>query len=216
MRRTQAKQTTRRSGATGSKPASVRTRLHAEVRSQMIVEAAYKAIAKEGFEKLRTRDIARLVGINIATLHHHFATKEDLVAAVANYLQSHFRLERTPVVDNETAPDALERQLKDAIFYYRKRPEMLAVYRELVGRAARDPMIRKLVQQLHTAWHTDVEEILRKGKTEGSFRADLDSKAAAGVIVSTVWGLIAHVFPSPDDFAAGFHELTRWIAGQKV
>ncbi len=204
----------RKSGAKRSKGAAVRTRLHADARSQMIVEAAFHAIAKEGFEGLRTREIARLVGINIATLHHHFGTKEDLIEAVANYLLQHFREEKTQPDKGETAVDALHRQLKDTVFYYRRRPEMLAVYREFVGRASRDPMIQKLVQQLHSTWQADVEQTLRRGKAEGSLRADLDPKAAAGILISTVWGLIANIFLSPEDFSDGFRHLTNWILAQ--
>jgi AcrR family transcriptional regulator len=207
----------RRPGAAGLKTANVRTRLNADVRSKMIVDVAFKAIAKGGFEGLRTREIAKLVGINSATLHHYFPTKEDLVESVANQLEGRFRAEKTSPVERERAVDALHRQLKDAIFYYAERPEMLAVYREFVGRAPRDPMIKKLVQRLHARWQADIVEALNKGRHDGSFRADLDSKAAAGVVLSTVWGLIAHIFTSKDDFTAGFHELLKWLApGQKI
>ena len=199
------------SGRTSSKRVEPRTRLHADVRSKMIVEAAFRAIAKDGFEGLRTRDIATLVGINSATLHHHFPTKDDLIAAVAIHLQSHFRLEKTPAVAGESAADALERQFKDAVFYFQRRPEMIAVYREFVSRAPRDRMIRKLVQQLHDGWRQDVGEILKRGELDGSFRADLNRDAACALIISAVWGLIAQVFRSVDDFAAGFHELARWM-----
>ncbi|HEY1500318.1 MAG TPA: TetR/AcrR family transcriptional regulator [Acidobacteriaceae bacterium] len=195
---------------------AVRTRLDAEVRSRMIVEAAFTAIAKDGFEGLRTRDIARLVGINSATLHHHFPTKENLIAAVAHHLESRFRTETTQALDSQRAVSPLERQFNDAIFYYKHRPEILAVYREFVGRAPRDPAIRKLLQQLHRSWHADVVATLRKGMSAGLLRDDLVPDAAAGVIISTVWGLIAHVFPSSDSFDAGFHELTRWIAADRA
>jgi AcrR family transcriptional regulator len=191
--------------------AHVRTRLEAEVRSKMIVEAAFMAIAKDGFEGLRTREIAKLVGINSATLHHHFPTKEDLIEGVAARLEGRFRAEKTSPVAGESAVDALNRQLKDAVFYYVERPEMLAVYREFVGRAPRDRVIMKLVHRLHSSWRADVVETLNKGRHDGSFRADLDPEAAAGIILSSIWGLIAHIFRSKDDFTASFHELLKWL-----
>lgn len=200
--------TTGRAGSIGGR---MRTRLDPSVRSQMIVEAAFKAVAEEGFEGLRTRNIATLVGINSATLHHYFPTKEDLIAAVASHLEHRFRTEKSPPAVKESAVDALERQLKDATWYYVDRPEMLAVYREFVGRAPRDTAIRKLVQQLHDGWLAGVVETLTRGRSDGVFRADLDVTAAAGVILSTVWGLIAHIFSSKKDFDAGFHELTKWL-----
>jgi AcrR family transcriptional regulator len=194
----------------------IRTRLDAQVRSKMIVEAAFQAIAKGGFEGLRTREIAKLVGINSATLHHYLTTKEDLIAAIADYLQSRFRTEDTQRVEGESAVTALEHQLKDAIFYYRRRPDMLAVYREFVGRAPRDPAIRKLVRRLHESWHAQVIETLFRGISDGTFRTDLDPKAAAGVIISTVWGLISQVFYSIDGFEAAFRELLKWIVRDPI
>jgi hypothetical protein len=105
--------------------------------------------------------------------------------------------------------------LKDAIFYYSTRPEMLAVFREFVGRAPRDPAIRRLVERLHGGWRADIVETLKNGKDNGSFRADLDLDAASGVILCTVWGLVAHIFSSKDKFEAGFHELTKWLVASK-
>jgi AcrR family transcriptional regulator len=101
----------------------------------MIVEAAFQSIARDAFEGLRTRETAKLVGINSARLHHHFPTKQNLIAGVANHLESRFRTEKTQTTAGESARDALERQLKDTIFHYLERPAMLAVYREFVRRA---------------------------------------------------------------------------------
>jgi AcrR family transcriptional regulator len=208
--------TARKSDATGSRAANVRTRLDADRRSKMIIEAAFKAIARDGFEGLRTREIAKLVGINSATLHHHFPTKEDLIAGVADYLQSRFRTEKTQPAASESAVEALDRQLNDVTFYYSTRPEMLSVYREFVGRAPRDPAIRKLVQRLHGGWQADIVETLKKGRNDGSFRADLDPEAAAGIILSTVWGLVAHIFPSKDGFHAASYQLTKWLVTEQM
>jgi AcrR family transcriptional regulator len=198
--------------AVAKKTTRVRTRLDPEVRRELIVKAAFKAVAKEGFEGLRTRDIARRAGINIATLHHYFPAKEDLIAAVADHLESRFRAEKTEPAAGESALDALNRQWKDGILYYFEQPEMLAVYREYTGRAARDPALRRLVERLHSDWRADIVAILQRGRSDGSLRADFDPEIAARVILSTVWGLIAHIFSSKADFDAAFQELTRWLA----
>lgn len=39
-------------------------------------------IADAALEKFRTRDVAAKAGINTATLHHYFPTKEDLILAI--------------------------------------------------------------------------------------------------------------------------------------
>ena len=55
----------------------------ADERRASLVRAAYDIIAAEGFERLRTRDVADRVGINVGTLHYYFPTKEALIEAVA-------------------------------------------------------------------------------------------------------------------------------------
>lgn len=65
----------------------VRRRLKADDRRRQIVETAFDTIAEKGFEGLRTRDVAERVGINSATLHHYFPTKEALVEGIAEHLE---------------------------------------------------------------------------------------------------------------------------------
>ena len=79
-----------------------RIRLKPDERRRLIVEAAFKALAQEGFEGLRTRDIAASVGINSATLHHYFQTKQDLIDAIAEHLERRLRTERAPLTPQDT------------------------------------------------------------------------------------------------------------------
>ncbi|TMC63676.1 MAG: helix-turn-helix transcriptional regulator [Chloroflexota bacterium] len=63
------------SSVSGPRP----NRSHKEDREQALVEAAFNQIAERGFEGLRTREVAAGVGLNIATLHYYFPTKEALI-----------------------------------------------------------------------------------------------------------------------------------------
>src|SRR5262249_61472644 len=54
-------------------------------RRSALVQAAYARIARQGFEGLRTRDVAADVGVNIATLHYYFPTKEALIRGVVGH-----------------------------------------------------------------------------------------------------------------------------------
>src|SRR5919201_2737422 len=74
-----------------------------------LVAAAYRRIATDGFEGLRTRDVARAVGVNIATLHYYFPTKEDLIRSVIGHAMSRFQ---TTLAAAGTAADRLRAQLQ--------------------------------------------------------------------------------------------------------
>src|SRR2546425_11052156 len=62
-----------------------------ESRREELVLAAYRRIAEAGFEGLRTRDVAAEAGVNIATLHYYFPTKEALIRGVVGHAMGRFR-----------------------------------------------------------------------------------------------------------------------------
>lgn len=57
-------------------------RLTGEERRRQIVEAAAALFARKGFRGTKTREIAQAVGVSEAMLFKHFATKEELYAAI--------------------------------------------------------------------------------------------------------------------------------------
>ncbi len=61
--------------------ASTRTTDNQQSKSR-ILAAALTVFAKHGFEGARTRDIAELAQVNIATLHYHFKSKDNIYASV--------------------------------------------------------------------------------------------------------------------------------------
>ena len=80
-----------------------------ENRRQALVEAAIDEIAERGFEGLRTREVAAHVGLNVATLHYYFPTKEALIRGVLGYAMGHFRATLTP---SGSAADQLRNHLR--------------------------------------------------------------------------------------------------------
>jgi len=193
-----------------------RTRLNADVRRRLIVDAAFKVVAASGFEGLRTRDIADVVGINSATLHHHFPTKEDLVAGIAEELERRLRSEKTTAVGPKaaTAIVALQCQFADAAFYRDERPDLLIVYREFVARAPRDPLIDKLVIGLNAGWKANVVTILKRGVKDGSLRPDLNVPAASEIVLNTIWGGLSRAPTNTESFRKACEELLRLLTHQ--
>jgi AcrR family transcriptional regulator len=194
-----------------------RTRLKPDERRRLILEAAFKALAHEGFEGLRTRDIAASIGINSATLHHYFETKQDLIDGIAEHLEQRLRTERAPLRPQEGPADRdpFARQFEDLVFYQLEAPDVLAVYREFVGRAPRDPAIRALVGELHANWKASIVAALAQTQARGEIRADIDLDAAAGLVLSTAWGLIAQIFASTTELEAAAKQLRLLLGPPK-
>ena len=65
----------------GETPAR-RSRISGEERRRQIIESAATLFSQKGFRGTTTREIAQTVGVSEAMLFKHFATKEELYAAI--------------------------------------------------------------------------------------------------------------------------------------
>jgi AcrR family transcriptional regulator len=59
-------------------------------RCRLLLQTAFDVIAEVGFEGLRTRSVASRAGVNIATLHYYFPSKQDLVEGMAQFIGAKF------------------------------------------------------------------------------------------------------------------------------
>lgn len=179
-----------------------------EKRRQELIVAAYRAIAERGFEGLRTRDVAAGVGVNIATLHYYFPTKESLIRGVVDFAMSRFRStlapHGTPVSQVRDHLRALRRLLLDE-------PELGAVMVELVLRSSRDQAISALLQETFQAWHTTMRALLRRGVREGTLRAEADSAGAAAIVMSTFTAYMLPVMSGSPIGDQALSQLEQWL-----
>jgi AcrR family transcriptional regulator len=157
-----------------------------EERRQALVRAAFGCIAERGFEGLRLRDVAAEVGIDHSTLHHYFASKQDLVAGVVNYATRQF----WPTMPAEGgAIDRLQYHLAALGRMIREHPALFTVMGELDLRARRDPAIRAIIDRHEEGWRIVLEEVLRRGAKEGVLTRDLDVAVGAELIIAAVKGV---------------------------
>lgn len=135
------------------KPArSRRVRVSGEERRRQIIEAATTLFSRKGFRGTTTREIARAVGVSEAMLFKHFATKEELYAAIIEAKAHVERLVDTVVEAAERGDDAevLRTLAREMIARTRTDPTLmrLTFFSALEGHALSDMMFRSRVQQL--------------------------------------------------------------------
>jgi AcrR family transcriptional regulator len=140
-----------------------------------LLRAAFDVIAEVGFEGLRTRAVAQRAGVNIATLHYYFPTKQQLIEGVAEWMGARFVTLHGPSPQPSGIPalDRLRQEFSDGLFYRLEHPELLLVIQEFSLRGKRDPEVQKIVLQLNGYWRSGLEYLIRSGIDEGSFRNDL-------------------------------------------
>jgi AcrR family transcriptional regulator len=185
-----------------------------EARRGELLEAAYAVVAEKGLEGLRTRDIAARAGVNIATLHYYFGTKEALLSALLDHVR-----EKLAAAGREARPrrgkSAILAHLESAWKSFQDTPHLATVLQELVIRAHRDADARASFRAQHDAWSGALEEVLAEAIARGELPAKLDPRAGSRILTSFVMGAMVQleVNPRAFDFNAVARELTRWIEG---
>lgn len=200
-----------------STPPAARQRLQADERRQQIVERAFAMIAEAGFENFRTRDVADRVGINSATLHHYFTTKEALIEGVGAYLEGRYRDLSGPVASDFGVPPALQalrREFADARCLREEHPDMLAVSSEFLLQVRRDRTAAHAISSMHQHWRRQIELIVRDGRSTGVFGRHVDPAAVSMVVVGALWSATGLLHASSEEFNRMCAELETWLTGQ--
>ncbi|SHE35021.1 transcriptional regulator, TetR family [Seinonella peptonophila] len=177
-----------------------------EDRSQTLILAAYHTIAEKGFEGLRLREVADRVGLNHATLHHYFPTKEALVQAVVLYVTQRFA-QTVPI--GETPVEQLRSHLHLIQQLMQEEPALFIALNEAKLRAQRDPIIRITVQKQAEAWHEFLVNILREGIKQGNWSESLDVEAVASAIIALINS--TNIGLSSKRTKQAMQQLERWL-----
>lgn len=191
---------------------------HGEAQRQALVNEAYLLIAEGGFERLRTREVASRAGVNTATLHYYFATKEDLIRGVADRLLQEISTVRALSAREEvsTPLGELRGDFADEQTRLRESPETHVVLFELYLRSLRDQTMRDILKELDAQWRRHIEAYLADGVRQGVFRADLDVPAAASGLMAFIKGSILQAMTNPQSFPPDrvYAEIEYWITGK--
>jgi AcrR family transcriptional regulator len=188
---------------------------HGAAQRRELVLTAFHLIAEKGFEGLRTRAVAERMGVNIATLHYYFTTKEDLIRAVVDYMHERFAAMHDPqTVHNPDQPLAeFRNDLADVTYKWETEPDLYLVMVELFLRAQRDPRIRAIMCELEAHWHAYIRGYMALGIAQGVFRRDLDPDVAATGLRIFIKGAILEIMMRGQAFPAQrLHaEVERWL-----
>src|SRR6059058_6620913 len=173
-----------------------------------LVRAAYNQIAERGFEGLRTREVAGEAGVNIATLHYYFPTKEKLIEGVVEHAMDRFR---TTLAPHGSPSDQLRNHLRSVRKLLRDEPEVGAVMGELALRSARDPAMARIMGEAFQAWQRTLRGLLQRAAGDGYLARDLDYDDVAALIMATLTSMTLPSTASADRTDRAFRQLERWL-----
>ncbi len=165
-----------------------------EDKRALILQAAVRVFAAQGYEATRVGDIAKEAGVAYGLVYHYFGSKEAVLEAV--FREQWGRLLAAISLAEETGHDAgeqLELAVKIVLRSWRDDPDLV---RLLVREITRSPHIQDELDEIAQAFET-FQRMIERGQREGTFRADLDARIAAWML----YGALEEV-------------LTGWVLGQ--
>jgi len=175
-------------------------------RKVQIVSAAIDRLLAVGFEGFRLGDVAKDVGINNATLIHHYPSKVALIRAVIERFIERFEAV-ADVTNTDGAPCAkLARHMRSSVELMRTSPEMFVVLNEIMNKARRDAEIAGLVSVPLRAWRQHIVSLLLSPGDESNAAALSGAEEIATACMAQLLGM-GLLFNSTDQANSPFEPI---------
>jgi len=159
-----------------------------ESRRTEILEATCDVVIERGFAGTRIADVAKQLDVSTSLIHYHFDSKEQLLAeAFAHFARQDLDQLARQLAEAPTAIVQLDRWLLDSIPEGSENLEWM-LWIDAWGEALRNPLMRRISQELDVESIRVLEHLVRFGVERGEFRCG-DPSAAAERLSGLVDGL---------------------------
>ncbi len=159
-----------------------------EERRTEILEVTCQVVIERGFAATRIADVAKRLGVSSSLIHYHFDSKEQLLAeAFAHYARKDLAEMMAEVEDAPTAVGQLDHAVQNYVPEGSDDMEWM-LWIDGWGEALRNPMMRKISQELDEQSAELLERIIRNGVERAEFIC-ADPAAAAMRLTAVVDGL---------------------------
>jgi AcrR family transcriptional regulator len=184
---------------------------------RVILDAAIRVFARQGFHHCRVSDIADEAGVAYGLVYHYFKSKDEVLNELFTERWS-LLLAAIDEVDAREVParDKLRAVANFIVESYRHEPELMKVIIVEVTRAA-NSFGRTHLPEIRTAYEK-IAKIVADGQARGEFRRDVDPQFASmwfyGAIEQLLSGWVFELIPTGDaDFERAKDMVTETICG---
>ncbi len=161
-------------------------KLDTEIRREQIAEAALALVAARGVNRLSVAAVARRVGLVPSGIYRHFKSKDEILMAVLDLIES--RLLANVQAARDEAADPLDR-LRGVLFRHVRFIREGRTFPRIVfsdDAHSDDPRRKARVQRIATAYLNKIAELVAEGQAAGRIRQDLDAPTAALLFLGIV------------------------------
>jgi TetR/AcrR family transcriptional regulator, transcriptional repressor of aconitase len=172
---------------------------YSDAQRKIILDAAVRCFAKEGFHRTSMRDVIRESGTSAGALYLYFKSKEELIEAIADnrhHYERQWIASAMQQADFRTSIAVLISRFGKALSDPAARRERrLSV--QLWAEALRDERVRRHILK-GVAMPTDLlARLLKAAQARGEFPRLLDCRAAARVLIAVFQGVVLQVAWEP-------------------
>jgi AcrR family transcriptional regulator len=182
---------------------------------RLILDAAVRVFARQGFHACRVSDIADEAGVAYGLVYHYFASKDEVLDTLFSERWK-VMLDLIREVDSQPIPvrekfDAIASFIVDS---YRHDPDLMKVIIVEVTRAA-NSFGQTHLAEIRSAYEL-IGEIVTQAQAQGAFRPEIEPRFAAmafyGAIEQLLTGWIFGLLPEgPERF-----ERAKWLVVETV
>ncbi|GAB7386390.1 fatty acid metabolism transcriptional regulator FadR [Bacillaceae bacterium] len=161
------------------------TRTKNREKYHLILNAAQKVIAQNGFHRSQISKIAREAGVADGTIYLYFKNKEEiLISLFRERLGEQIKACQEAVKKADNAIEALKKICQ--IHYDRMENNIDFAYVTQIELRQPTLELRKAIGQMMKPYYELIEKILRQGIEEGIFRPDLNVKLARFLLFGAI------------------------------
>jgi TetR/AcrR family transcriptional regulator, fatty acid metabolism regulator protein len=187
----------------------------AEEKRRLILEAAVRVFARDGFHTSRVGAVGAEAGVAHGLLYHYFKSKDELLETIFRETWSAL-LAALRDVEESGEPSTEQLRLVAAIVLrtWRRDPDLVRV---LVREVTRSPQLALEVDEIGQAFAA-IERIVARGQEKGELRSGLEPRLAAyilyGALEEILTGWVLGQLPDADeDVAAAERAVVQVITG---
>ena len=153
-----------------------------------VLEAAKKVLRQNGYSKLSTRDVAAAAGVPLSQIHYHFGSKQGMVLALFEHLNSQLLDRQNALFHHSTL--TLSQQWDRACDYLDEdiASGYVRVLQELIAASWADSPVAKVIQAGLMSWFKLLVELARRAEREFGGLGPLKAEEVAAVVGAAFLG----------------------------
>ncbi|WP_405013880.1 TetR/AcrR family transcriptional regulator [Kitasatospora sp. NBC_01539] len=192
---------------------------HLDARRRQILDGAARCFARNGFHATSMQDLLRESGLSAGAVYRYFASKDEIVAAIA---EECFRQVRAAFADAAAAvppptPDILLPRVLGAVFEKASPDGDRRAFARLIVQVwtetLRNEVLAAALQEGYTAMRVIWTDLAEDYRAACLMPPDTNADDVARTLIATAQGFIAQqaLFGDvdPETVRAGLHTLTR-------